>query len=103
MNTIREVFDGNNDIHTTPSAMGYAFVRHFSSIFRSTIDYDEGGIFYMLDAIKSFISDEDKIMLTAAYTCDEVNATLDMMYLDKTPKPDGMTAFLLQETLAFYW
>lgn len=56
MNTIREVCDGNNVVHTTPRAMGHTFIEHFSSILilKNTVNYDEGGLFDVLDAIKIF-------------------------------------------------
>lgn len=51
----------------------------------------------MLDAIKSSISDYDKILLNALYTYDEVKAALDTMYFDKAPSPDGMTTFFYKK------
>lgn len=83
MNTIRKVREGNNVIHTSNDTMGHAFVDHYSSIFISSVDYNAYGLFDVLDTVKRFISNKDKILLTTPYTADKVKTALDTMYLDK--------------------
>lgn len=64
------------------------FVGYFSSIFKSTMSYDDHSVF---DAINSSILDDEKSPLVAENTSIDVKAALDTMYLEMASGPDGMT------------
>lgn len=48
-------------------------------------------VYDVFDAVKSSLTDADKVPLNSPYTPVEVKTALDTMYLDKRPEPDGMT------------
>lgn len=90
-NMIHEVRDSNNIIHTTNDEIGQAFVYHYSFIFKSMVSGDDRAIIDALDSVTCTISEDDNILFIAPYIVIDVNSTLDIMYLDKAPGPDGMT------------
>lgn len=96
-NTIREVRDIHDVLHTNNSDMGHAFVEYFSSIFTSSADDVDSEV---LEEITCSLSDGDKVLLNAYYNSDDVKETLDTMYIEKASGPDGMTVALYKKTLA---
>lgn len=86
---IHEVRDSNDILHTSNDAIGQAFVNHFSSIFVSTMNDDDGALNDALGAVTCSISNDDILLLIASHTTLDVK--LDTMYPDKAPGPDGMT------------
>ncbi|XP_060968817.1 uncharacterized protein LOC115701983 [Cannabis sativa] len=91
-NTIRGLFNEDHIWCTSNEAIGDITKNYYSALFTSIMPTNES-IEELLQAVEQVVTDDMNETLTKTFTLEEVQRAVFSMPADKSPGPDGMSAF----------